>query len=708
MKQRLLLITYIYLLIATALFPQTSYGAGRSINEYDIQNILFEHDTISIKGGTTVSLAIKNTGAEEIRSLEMFYQVEEKESVSEIKTNLVIAPQGSDTLVFLQEIEELPQATYKVKAWVSRINGVVVSPKIKTKELLVTPEIFLPKKPMIEVFTSATCPPCAPTNEWLTPMITDNACVATKYQVNYPGKGDKYFTDQVLLRIMYYMPEGVPAIYVDGKPILPGEDLVQEAINESVNVTEVPIDIKGAFQISGTKISIQVSAMPYISGSYRFYMNVNEKRTVENAVPKEEGGNGETEFFHVLMRMLPADQGSTNYLRVGQPTYLSFEYDLQETNVEEYDDLEVAIFVQQHTSKEVLNAVYATQTPSTCSLRIPNNLSVSTQDGNVTLEWDEPSSTTGLSGYNIYKNGVRIASNISEKRYEDKSIAADIYTYWVAAAYSDAESPYLVSDVIVSPNTLPPTNLKVETTDYKNFTVSWEKPIGDITGYDIYRQGTKINSAPITTTSFTDIVPYEGEYCYTVRAITKDETSPHSKKGCSPAYLPPTPENVVAEQSAKGSLEVRITWNEISSSSIDGYHVYRDGLLITKTALKEPEFTDQVAEFKEYCYMITSVYGADESNKSTPACVILEDNVSIGDKPLSAINIFPNPAHDILNIGSDKQIKRLHIYDISGRMIRSVRNVGNHIKIDDLEKGIYLIQIFTSDDRSSSHKFLKN
>ncbi|MEI6310999.1 MAG: M1 family aminopeptidase [Bacteroidota bacterium] len=68
------------------------------------------------------------------------------------------------------------------------------------------------------------------------------------------------------------------------------------------------------------------------------------------------------------------------------------------------------------------------------------------------------------------------------------------------------------------------------------------------------------------------------------------------------------------------------------------------------------------------------------------------------------INVFPNPAQDILNISITKQLEDAHleIYDMNGALIKSIiPNQDMHISIDtkSIHNGVYLIQYFNSVDR---------
>ena len=72
--------------------------------------------------------------------------------------------------------------------------------------------------------------------------------------------------------------------------------------------------------------------------------------------------------------------------------------------------------------------------------------------------------------------------------------------------------------------------------------------------------------------------------------------------------------------------------------------------------------------------------------------------------------LFPNPSQDFVTIklvSLNKKIKRISIIDVSGRVITEHNSKHmNSIKLNtnNLENGIYLIQVITSDHKVLRHK----
>ena len=81
--------------------------------------------------------------------------------------------------------------------------------------------------------------------------------------------------------------------------------------------------------------------------------------------------------------------------------------------------------------------------------------------------------------------------------------------------------------------------------------------------------------------------------------------------------------------------------------------------------------------------------------------------VSINDADFNTFNIYPNPVSDILNIKSDKEIIKLEIIDVLGKIILSEINPTNRINVERLKSGIYSIKTIFKDESSVIQKIVK-
>ena len=210
------------------------------------------------------------------------------------------------------------------------------------------------RKVLVEQFTSSACPPCATMNAWLNTLLKNNAekVVVVKYPMDFPGTGDPYYTAEGGLRKTYYNISGVPSPFINGV-FSNTEAAIRSAID--AGYAQAPeADISGTFKVEGNNITVSGNVTPLVSGSgYKVYVVVNEKATSNNT-----GSNGETEFVHVMMKILPDGNGNAVTLTAGVAIPFNYTHNMSSTNVEEMNDLEVAVFVQHESTKAILNAAY--------------------------------------------------------------------------------------------------------------------------------------------------------------------------------------------------------------------------------------------------------------------------------------------------------------------------------------------------------------
>jgi hypothetical protein len=57
------------------------------------------------------------------------------------------------------------------------------------------------------------------------------------------------------------------------------------------------------------------------------------------------------------------------------------------------------------------------------------------------------------------------------------------------------------------------------------------------------------------------------------------------------------------------------------------------------------------------------------------------------------VNVYPNPVRDILYLESDENWSKAEIYDISGRILRSVSLFSQSIDVSGLDSGTYFMRM---------------
>lgn len=232
---------------------------------------------------------------------------------------------------------------------------------------------------LLETFTSSTCPPCNAGNVNLENLLADpvnnDKQVSLKYQVDWPGNGDPYYTDEGGIRKDLYVIAGVPATRLDGQTEYNPGNLTQSHLNTVYSVAP-KADITAFYSVdeAGQTVDIQVNVevLENTPPGVRLYAAIFEYETFNNVK-----SNGETEFFHVMKKMIPGASGIVMPpMQVGESYNFNESYTFQgsytlppdatspidhatEHSIEEFSDLGVAVWVQTVSTREVYQARYA-------------------------------------------------------------------------------------------------------------------------------------------------------------------------------------------------------------------------------------------------------------------------------------------------------------------------------------------------------------
>ena len=86
-----------------------------------------------------------------------------------------------------------------------------------------------------------------------------------------------------------------------------------------------------------------------------------------------------------------------------------------------------------------------------------------------------------------------------------------------------------------------------------------------------------------------------------------------------------------------------------------------------------------------------------------------ESTAGIDDQDLITLNMYPNPASDVLNISAQNTINTVEIYNVLGQKVirMNVEDTSAEINVSNLNAGIYLIK-YEINNRTSTKKFVKN
>ena len=72
----------------------------------------------------------------------------------------------------------------------------------------------------------------------------------------------------------------------------------------------------------------------------------------------------------------------------------------------------------------------------------------------------------------------------------------------------------------------------------------------------------------------------------------------------------------------------------------------------------------------------------------------------------NTISLYPNPAHEVLNISSTNSITRIEVYDMQGRNVASNNNASN-VNVEGLVKGVYIVKVMQENGSVVAKQFIK-
>ena len=327
----------------------------------------------------TISGDVVSIGTTTITSLDINYSINGAAPIVDNLSGLNLLL--FDTLTFNHNITWNPATigSYFVEIWASNLNG---NPDMDPSNDYFSDSIHIwnalaVKQPLIETFTSSTCGPCNPANVTAEALFAQNPGKITsiKYQADWPGSGDPYYTDEVGNRIAYYGINSVPRMEIDGGWDQNGNNITQQIVDDYVNELCL-IDLSSNYSVNGKTVDFDITIDPlenFNSNNLVVHSAIIEETTYNNVK-----NNGETQFEHVVKKMVPSDNGTPiNSLVAGQQVTLNLQHIFQgnyrlpfdasspinhtiEHSVEDFSNLMVAVWIQDILTKEVYQSAYAT------------------------------------------------------------------------------------------------------------------------------------------------------------------------------------------------------------------------------------------------------------------------------------------------------------------------------------------------------------
>ncbi|MCK9617862.1 MAG: T9SS type A sorting domain-containing protein [Lentimicrobiaceae bacterium] len=311
------------------------------------------------QGSKEITGVVKNVGLDNLTSFDVNWNADGGEVFTTSFSGLDLSF-GSGYDFTCNDLWNAPVGNHAFKVWVSNING--AGPDNNPGNDTINASIAVASQnvsmlPLFEEFTSSTCGPCANFNSTVFIPFCNahpNEFSLIKYQMSWPAPGDPYYTEEGGVRRYFYGVNAVPTLFLQGNtaPMTTG-GLTSALTQASDEPAFVSLGIQPTY--SGNEVQIPLHILPYLTvNDMTIQIAVIEKITTENV-----GNNGETEFHHVMMKMVPDAEGLLLNFTDGVPFDSTFTVDMSTTFVEDMNDLQVVAFVQDNSNRRILQSAFA-------------------------------------------------------------------------------------------------------------------------------------------------------------------------------------------------------------------------------------------------------------------------------------------------------------------------------------------------------------
>ncbi|WP_407945738.1 GH32 C-terminal domain-containing protein [Paenibacillus puerhi] len=222
-----------------------------------------------------------------------------------------------------------------------------------------------------------------------------------------------------------------------------------------------------------------------------------------------------------------------------------------------------------------------TQAPSA-----PTNLASSSKTStSVSLTWTASTDNVGVTGYNIYRGGTKIGTSAATSYTDSGLNASTAYTYTVKAVDAAGNESAASNSLSVTTNAgaadtqapSAPTNLASSSKTSTSVSLTWTASTDNVgvTGYNIYRGGTKIGTS--AATGYTDSgLNASTAYTYTVKAVDaagNESAASNSLSVTTETVTPGEPQGIANHDFESGDLS---GWTVVSGNAFSAGDVTAD------------------------------------------------------------------------------------------------------------------------------------
>ena len=232
-------------------------------------------------------------------------------------------------------------------------------------------------------------------------------------------------------------------------------------------------------------------------------------------------------------------------------------------------------------------------------------------------------------GYSIFLNG-QFVSDVTKSPYILTGLSPET-VHEVTVRAKSSSGPSTESSISQDTNPLTPTGLTA-TAGNQTVSLSWQANAGNaIKGYYIYRNGAKVNSEPIeSTSSIVSELVNGNEYNFQITAVNISGIQSPKSAIVSAKPLNPNPPLVpTGLKGSPGNQTVSLSWNANPESDVQGYFIWKDGVKlnavpVTSTSYNVNGLTNETA----YSFQVSALNTSGKESAKSAAVFIKPVDVS--------------------------------------------------------------------------------
>ena len=301
-----------------------------------------------------------------------------------------------------------------------------------------------------------------------------------------------------------------------------------------------------------------------------------------------------------------------------------YGYDYCALNIDDIVFSDVTLSIKHVTTYSYDDPYYFNvMVSNTINLPMVENLTATaTSSSKINLTWD---AVNNVNGYNVYRNGQKIAT-VTETTFEDTKLNHETqYCYAVTTITSYGESGFseeTCATTLEPTEAQTPTNLIATAESGSTIVLTWDEA-DEATSYNVY-QGSELIATELTSTMYiVNGLEAETEYCFSVTAVNKLGESAKSESACATTLKSeePEPETLAAPvvtAEATSDSTILLTWNAVENAA--RYNIYSGDSTI-KLAVNATSYTVTGLEAEtQYCFNVVALNRESQSDKSEDAC----------------------------------------------------------------------------------------